>query len=271
MKLSIITINLNNKDGLQKTIESVVAQTFKDFEWIVIDGGSTDGSKELLEQYADHFAYWVSEPDKGIYNAMNKGIKVAKGEYLQFLNSGDWLCDETVLERCLGGSSEADVLYGNLFLLDGVSVEPCVYPESLTLKFFVNGTLCHNATFIKRGLLQPVGYNEQLKLVSDWGFFLAQIMKNRVFVHINEFVAYYDMKGISTTNRELVAKERDEVIQRCIPEALLEDYRQMDKMEGQLGDDQVRMVLEYGKKKKLYHKMITANLLLIKWLCRRFP
>ena len=85
MKLSIITVNLNNREGLQKTIDSVVNQTFRDFEWIVIDGGSTDGSKELIEQYADHFAYWVSEPDKGIYNAMNKGIKVAKGEYLQFL------------------------------------------------------------------------------------------------------------------------------------------------------------------------------------------
>ncbi len=89
MKLSIITVNLNNKDGLQKTIDSVISQTFKDFEWIVIDGGSTDGSKELIEKYSDYISYWVSEPDKGIYNAMNKGIKVAKGDYLEFLNSGD--------------------------------------------------------------------------------------------------------------------------------------------------------------------------------------
>lgn len=96
-KLTIITINLNNKAGLQTTIDSVIAQTYKDFEWIIIDGGSTDGSKELIEKYTNYIKYWVSEPDKGIYNAMNKGIKVAEGEYLQFLNSGDSLFSNSVL------------------------------------------------------------------------------------------------------------------------------------------------------------------------------
>ncbi|MDR2910496.1 MAG: glycosyltransferase [Bacteroidales bacterium] len=91
MKLSIITINLNNVAGLQKTIESVVKQTFTDYEYIVIDGGSTDGSADIIKQHANKITYWVSEPDKGIYNAMNKGIRVAKGEYCLFLNSGDWL------------------------------------------------------------------------------------------------------------------------------------------------------------------------------------
>lgn len=91
MKLSIITVNLNNRDGLKRPIDSVVSQTFTNYEWIVIDGGSTDGSRELIEQYSNHFAYWCNEPDKGIYNAMNKGIAHAKGEWLQFLNSGDVL------------------------------------------------------------------------------------------------------------------------------------------------------------------------------------
>ena len=85
MKLSIITINYNNKEGLQRTIDSVIGQTWHDFEWIIIDGGSKDGSKELIEQYQQYFAYWCSEPDKGVYNAMNKGIKHAQGEYLLFL------------------------------------------------------------------------------------------------------------------------------------------------------------------------------------------
>ena len=118
MKLSIITVNLNNRDGLQKTIDSVICQTFRDFEWIVIDGGSTDGSKELIEQYADHFAYWVSEPDKGIYNAMNKGIKVAKGEYLQFLNSGDSLWNETTLQGVVPFfSGTTDIFYGDVAIM----------------------------------------------------------------------------------------------------------------------------------------------------------
>ena len=99
MKLSIITINFNNHDGLQKTINSVIAQTWKDFEWIIIDGGSTDGSKNLIEQYDKYITYWISESDKGIYNAMNKGIKIARGDYLQFLNSGDYFYNEKVIEK----------------------------------------------------------------------------------------------------------------------------------------------------------------------------
>lgn len=96
MKLSIITINYNNREGLRKTIESVVAQTTREFEYIVIDGGSTDGSVDVIKEFSDYIDYWVSEPDKGIYNAMNKGVKVAHGDYCQFLNSGDWLYDSNV-------------------------------------------------------------------------------------------------------------------------------------------------------------------------------
>ena len=99
MKLSIVTINYNNLSGLQKTIDSVLQQSFKDYEWIIIDGGSTDGGKELLEKNQNHFAYWCSEPDKGIYNAINKGLSHATGDYIQFLNSGDWLYDSTILEK----------------------------------------------------------------------------------------------------------------------------------------------------------------------------
>ena len=111
MKLSIITINYNNRDGLQKTIDSVVSQTYKNFEWIIIDGGSTDGSKELIEQYQDHCAYWCSEPDKGIYNAMNKGIEKAIGDYSLFLNSGDRLHDDTVIDKIV--SFLGKTVFGN--------------------------------------------------------------------------------------------------------------------------------------------------------------
>ena len=89
MRLSIITINYNNREGLRKTIESVVNQTYRNFEYIIIDGGSTDGSVEVVKEYADRISYWVSEPDNGIYNAMNKGVLAANGKYIQFLNSGD--------------------------------------------------------------------------------------------------------------------------------------------------------------------------------------
>ena len=114
MRLSIITVNYNNKDGLQKTIDSVISQTFKDFEWIVIDGGSTDGSRELIEKNKNYFSFWCSEHDKGVYNAMNKGIVHAKGEYLNFMNSGDCFVSNKVLEKIFSNDYTNDILYGNV-------------------------------------------------------------------------------------------------------------------------------------------------------------
>ena len=99
MKYSIITINLNNSAGLRKTIESVVNQTFQDFEYIIIDGGSTDGSVDIIKEYSSRIDYWVSEPDRGIYNAMNKGIVQAHGDYINFMNSGDCFSKNTILEE----------------------------------------------------------------------------------------------------------------------------------------------------------------------------
>ena len=146
MKLSIITVNLNNKDGLQKTIDSVISQTFKDFEWIVIDGGSTDGSKELIEKYSDYISYWVSEPDKGVYNAMNKGIQVAKGEYLNFMNSGDSFICETTLQDVFSKNMTADINAGPVVLSNGTRLYQ--YKENL-VKLIICGNICHQSTFFK--------------------------------------------------------------------------------------------------------------------------
>lgn len=264
MKLSIITINYNNRDGLLKTIESVMCQTFRDFEWIVIDGGSTDGSKELIEKYSSFFSYWVSEPDKGIYNAMNKGIKVAKGEYLQFLNSGDWLCDNTALERCFSHSFSADIVYGDLFFVNKNGNKYLnKYPEELSLRYFYKYSLGHNASFIKRSIIQPCLYDERYKIVSDWAFYLEQALNSRSFKHINETITCFDTTGISSENEQMVLEERDRVIDELLPSMLVKDYQRIDELEEKLNNHQVKKVLEYGGKKKLYHKMITALLLFI--------
>jgi len=269
MKLSIITVNLNNRDGLQKTIDSVVAQTFKDFEWIVIDGGSTDGSKELIEQYAEHFAYWVSEPDKGIYNAMNKGIKVARGEYLQFLNSGDWLCDETALERCFAHGFTADIAYGDVVFCYEDKKEEFHYPKQLGFRYLYKFSLGHNASFIRREILQEELYDEELKIVSDWKFFLTQAIKNKRFEYLGEMVSCFDSYGISSKNEDLVNREREMVIRQLVPQSIIVDYKMMDEMEEQLGQDRVKKVLKFSKKKKLYRKMITGCLRIVDWLDRR--
>ena len=266
-KLSIITVNLNNREGLQRTIDSVVSQTFKDFEWIVIDGGSTDGSKELIEQYADHFAYWVSEPDKGIYNAMNKGIKVAKGEYLQFLNSGDWLCDNTALERCFSHAFTADVNYGDQYFVYPDRKQSSDFPRELTFKFLFYHSLGHSASFIRRELFEIELYDESFKIVSDWAFFVKMMLGNKKFVKVDEIVTCYDTTGISSTNIELRSKEREYVIEKFVPEAIACDYRRMVEIEIEredlLNDNHVKKVLEYGGKKKVYHKMITFLFMVI--------
>ncbi len=270
MRLSIITVNLNNKDGLRKTIDSVVSQTFQDFEWIVIDGGSTDGSKELLEQYADHFSYWVSEPDKGIYNAMNKGIKKAQGEYLQFLNSGDWLVDKTALERCFAHNFSADIAYGDLYFCNGAEKEVCHYPQSVSFRFFYLSSIGHPTSFIKRSILRETLYDEGLKIVSDWKFFLVQAMRSKRFEHIDEIVCCFDTKGISSVNPDLANQERQRVIREIVPELIEKDYIRMDEMDALLGDPRVKKVLEYSKKKVLYRKMITASLSVIGFIDRSF-
>lgn len=271
MRLSIITVNFNNCDGLQKTINSVVSQTFRDFEWIVIDGGSTDGSKELIGQYADHFAYWVSEPDKGIYNAMNKGVRMAKGEYLQFLNSGDWLVDEKVLERCFVHSFSADIAYGNLNLVySNGDKEKVVFPEHLTLRFLYHESLGHGASFIKRDLFEHEQYEENYRIVSDWSFYVKMMLENRSFEFINEDIICFDLNGVSMTNEALGKQERDQVITQLFPKTLIEDYKLMDEMEIQLNQDRVKKVRYYGKKKKLYRKLITGCLRFIELIDRFF-
>lgn len=210
MKLSIITINYNNKAGLQKTIDSVVCQTWRDFEWIVIDGGSTDGSKELIEKYQQHFSYWCSEPDKGVYNAMNKGIDKAKGEYLQFLNSGDCLHDSNVLEH-IGEGKDADILYGALNYITQDHGFLVRYPEELTLHFFLCNSLGHPATFIKSCLLKQKGYREDYKIVSDWYRFIEWFRDGNTFHRIDRVIADFDTTGISSTNIKLVDKEKEKV------------------------------------------------------------
>lgn len=150
MKLSIITVNRNNTEGLRKTIESVVSQTYTDFEYIIIDGASTDGSVDIIKEYADRITYWVSEPDNGIYNAMNKGILKAKGEYLQFLNSGDWLTNNDVLKYVFDLRRDEDVLYGDEFLFYNINkIVRKAYPQKLTFYDLFVGSISHEGSFYK--------------------------------------------------------------------------------------------------------------------------
>lgn len=198
-KLSIITINLNNKSGLQKTIESVFAQEFTDYEYIIIDGGSTDGSKELIEKHQSTFVYAVSEKDRGIFNAMNKGIVVSKGEYILFLNSGDYINDPSVLKSVFLMEKGSDIIYGNVIWFPKNFQGS--YPDKLSFGHFLHNTIPHQGSFIKRNLFEKVGnYEEENTVNSDWNFFVLAIFKyNCSYCHINKIISVCDTGGISLT------------------------------------------------------------------------
>lgn len=243
--LSIITINRNNAAGLEKTLQSINAQTCKDFEHIIIDGASDDGSVEIIKKYDDGSLErrWISEPDKGIYNAMNKGIRMAEGEYLQFLNSGDCLVDENVAKKMIRqlmilnenrvseNLSELSVITGGMRLCkNGKKVFwNGKNTKTITFETLYSGSVNHSSSYIKKSLFDKYGlYDESLKIVSDWKFFLnVLILHNEPIEFVQIPVTLFDLSGISSINLEQRKKERREVLQELIPKLILADYDRM--------------------------------------------
>lgn len=279
MILSIVTINYNNAEGLKKTLASVAAQTVTEFEHVVVDGASTDGSADIIREYAEKASYrvrWVSEPDKGIYNAMNKGLRMASGEYVQVLNSGDIYASEHVIadmfEAMRRRGDEAngewpEFLYGNMIrrhpdgTIDGKSGR-----VEYSLRNYYTSTMNHDCCWIKRTLFigdeatrrcgdedSSIGdkavrgqgnshcyglYDENLKIVSDWKWFLSAIGLGHVKpIYVDIDVTIFDLTGISERNLQLRNEERRKVLEELVPPAILADYdkhafdmAQMDKL-----------------------------------------
>lgn len=248
MKLSIITINYNNAEGLRKTMESVLAQTYTEIEYIIVDGASTDGSVDVIRELATRPTIkWVSEKDTGIYNAMNKGIRMATGEYIQILNSGDILAADDVTERMfqamgygqwaidnknsrqspIANRPQIPIFYGNMIKVNaqGKVVGKSGYTE-YSLRQFYSSTLNHDCAYIRRDLFEEYGlYDESLKIVSDWKWYLQAIGLGGVkpeYVDID--VTIFDDGGISETNLALRNAERRKVLQEVLPPAVLWDY-----------------------------------------------
>ena len=235
MKLSIITINYNNKDGLEKTVESVLCQSAReDFEYIIVDGASTDGGVEVLNKYGGECSRVISEPDSGIYNAMNKGVRVAGGDYLLFLNSGDTLYSENTISVILPKLTGDDLVIGRIMKIPGNVLSDS--GMKLSLFHFIDKSLPHQATFIRRELLLATPYDEKYRIVSDWKFFVqAVVLGNSSYRYIDDIISYYDCNGLSSMNRDESFVERDKVLQELFPERVLLDYRRF--MDGQGYED----------------------------------
>jgi glycosyltransferase involved in cell wall biosynthesis len=225
MLLTIITVNLNNVKGLNETLSSVAAQTFKGFEYIVIDGGSVDGSVELIKESADKINYWVSEGDKGIYNAMNKGLQKATGEYILFMNSGDSLYNSQVLETFKGYLDGTDIIYGDfIFLYPDGRKDLYKNDKDITYISFLERErhLCHQAVIMSRKSIDKAGgaFDESLKIVADWKMFaIALLQQNASFKYVPETLSYFEAGGISLqkSSIERITDEQQKVIRESFP------------------------------------------------------
>jgi glycosyltransferase involved in cell wall biosynthesis len=233
--LTIITINFNNRDGLVATFNSVFAQSFRNFEFLVIDGGSTDGSLEVIKKHSDRINYWVSERDRGIYNAMNKGITKASGEYLLFLNSADTLATPSILAEVSSSLAGYDIIYGNLLMQDTEETWIKHYPSIVKLSYLFEDSLPHSGgMFINRNSFRGElsCYDESFKIISDWKWYTIAIFKlNYSYKHIEQVIGVFDRSGISSQseNLELLNTEKQNVLKESFP-LFFEDMNNLIKL-----------------------------------------
>ena len=224
MRLSIITINRNNEGGLRKTMESVFAQTYRDFEYIIVDGASSDDSVNVIREYAQKVEKgecrlakfkWVSEPDTGIYCAMNKGVRMCGGEYTLMLNSGDYLVNERVLEGILPELDGMDIVQGNIVKVkDGKElISRGVGKSDITFIDVMRGFFLHQASFCKRELFDKYGYFDESYRINGDTVFYAKCLGfgDATFKYVNQNIAYFDTTGISADpERKWVALRKEE-------------------------------------------------------------
>ena len=242
MTLSIITVNLNNASGLDKTIASVRTQShLEGIEHIVIDGGSDDGSLDVLERNRDAVTF-ISEKDGGIYQAMNKGVSMARGKYLLFLNSGDVLYDRDVLSDIVPELKQAGIVIGRMRYAESGTTTPV--GEKITLLYLYESFLPHPACFIKKSLLENHPYDESLRISSDWKFFLQTlILDEEEYSYVDRVVSLYDENGLSSTHGELGEQERQAILRDLFPSRVIADYFGFAHGEGFTGSDYDRFFI----------------------------
>ena len=227
MKYSIITVNYNNKEGLRKTIESVIHQSFRDFEFIVIDGGSTDGSAEVLKEYDKDISYWVSEKDNGIYNGMNKGIARAKGDYLNFMNSGDIFYNNNVLQQVEELHLTQDIIIGRDYHFNEETHQgfATILPTRISMVTLYMQALPHQSTFYKRTLFDKYYYDESLKLVADHKFNIQKIcIEGHSTILLDVIICQREPDGASNQHQNISNQESKLVLTEFLPKGAIKDY-----------------------------------------------
>lgn len=220
MKISVVTINYNNKEGLLKTIISVISQTYKEFEFVVIDGLSNDGSVDILNDYKQSISRCVIEKDSGIYDAMNKGVVNSTGDYLLFLNSGDELFERNTLEKVVPLLCGEHFVTGREYMHMGESPLYVIHPpRKVDVDFLVYSSLRHQATFISREVFKKNMYDITYRLVSDWKLELeAIIFGSASYKPINLIVDKYERDGATLRNKNAGRIEKEKVLLELLPD-----------------------------------------------------
>ena len=258
-KLSIITINYNNAEGLRQTLASVAMQTCREFEHIIVDGGSNDESVDIIREYESIISNrksiilkWVSEKDNGIYDAMNKGVEIASGirvvnalnrselvedknkgikkatgDYLYFLNSGDVLADEKVIEGLMTQLGDADILVGRVNCVSNgtiVGQTPLLSETDMSMyQMYLHG-INHQSAIIRRSIQLEHLYDATLKIGADWKFFVEAIVLGGAMVKfVDSIFANYDVSGVSSNTAQL-RQEREKILADILPERIARDY-----------------------------------------------
>lgn len=255
-KISVITVSYNAVNCIEKTIQSVISQNISDFEYIVIDGASNDGTRAILETYKTFITKCISEPDSGIYDAMNKAISLAEGDYCIFMNAGDTFASSHVLKDVLPVLGSYDIYNGNAIYIKDKKIRWYRKAQKdISLPFFYKSSICHQATFIRTSLLKKYKYDESLRMVSDWKFWIESICKGKAtYLPINIDICYFDMSGLTNTQTERGAKERMSVIN-----ALLSDDEQIacrKEVAKREKDIWSRLMLGFSRRFWLYYAKI---------------
>lgn len=215
--LSVITVVYNNVQDIERTMLSVLNQTYAEIEYVVLDGASTDGTKELIEKYSGKISTFISEPDKGIYDAMNKALRLATGDYVLFMNSGDEIYDQKTIERVFASSPDADIYYGETEMIDekgrNLGRRRHQAPVHFTYKSFRYGmSVSHQAIFIRRSLCSF--YDPKYHLSADIDWILSAVKKAQKIVRVDGYVAKYLVGGLSKKKHRQSLMERFHIMRK---------------------------------------------------------
>jgi len=220
-RFSIITVCLNEAETIRGTCESICSQSFQGFEWIVIDGCSTDGTLDVLSEYEHRIDHLISEADAGLYDAMNKGLRLAKGKYLLFLNAGDSLVGAQVLD-VVSKVPDVDLIYGDLCCIsEDNATFVKVFPDVLSKYYLLKQMMPHQASFIRRTLFDKYGdYDTSLKIAADYDLFVRFLYIHRIsYIHVPQTLAVFVTDGLSSRadQRELRKNENHLVRKKYFP------------------------------------------------------